>query len=118
MISFRNLHLTSSVVCCDQYDAVVVNTRLLQFDDNLVNSLVHTSKHHVTKVVGTLLKSVFPRFVTDHLSELPRRNSDKGSMDCHEGEVEEQRLTLVVLLNYLLGFLQISIITCPTFTPN
>ena len=100
------LVLTSSIVCGDQYDTVVVHAGVLQLVDHFVNGLVHTSQDHVTEVMRTLLESVFPSFITYQLPELLRRDTDEWSVDCHKGEVEEHWLTLVVLFNDLLGFLE------------
>ena len=98
-----------AIVCGHQDDTVVVKTALLQFDDNFINRLVHTGQYHVPQIVWTLLESIFPSFVTDHLPELLGRNSNKWSVNCHEGEVEKHRFALVVLLNYLLGLLNINV---------
>ena len=100
------LVLTSSIVRGDQYDAVVVHAGVLQLVDHFVNGLVHTSQDHVTEVMRTLLESVFPSLITYQLPEFLRRDSDERSVDGHKGEVQEHWLTLVVLFNDLLGFLE------------
>ena len=68
-------------------------------DINLVDSFIHTGQNHVSDLMRRLFKLVFASIPAELLPVLLWRQAYQRSVQCHEGEIQEQRLGFIMFLD-------------------